>query len=111
FLSTERSRARIPVDLGITEQENDPLAIAAAFDRGNFGEAESAREMLSRIPRARSIILAAAFRALGARRGRFEKGETKIQWEPDFKTQLEAAKFLLAYADGLPIQTTLAVAV
>lgn len=99
------------MDLGIVEKPTDALVIAAQFESGDFAEAKTAREMMEKIPRARSIILAAAFRALGARKAWYEKGNSEANWEPDFKTQLDAAKFLLSYADGLPVQTSLAVTV
>ena len=69
------------------------------------------REMLDKIPNARHIILATAFRCLGARKWYFEKGDAAKKFEPDYKTQLEAVKLLLAYQDGLPVTTSLNVSV
>lgn len=69
----------------------------------------SLREMLERRPNAKQMILDAAFEALGAKRGWREKGQSGVKWEPDYKTRLDAARFLAAYIEGLPVVTTLAV--
>jgi hypothetical protein len=72
----------------------------------------SLRQILESWPGgAKQMILQAAFEALGARRGWNQKGQSEVQWEPDYRTRLDAARFLAAYVEGLPIQTSVQVAV
>jgi len=80
-----------------TRIESDPRLASAA----------TIRELIDLIPNARHIAVAAVFRCLSARKWYFEKGSAVKKFEPDFKTQLDAAKLLLSYSDGLPAQTTL----
>lgn len=81
--------------------------IAKQIEAGDFDAATSVKDLIESIPAARGLIVAAGFRALGARKWFFEKGKTEKVFEPDFKTQLAAAQWLAGYSDGLPTQTTL----
>ena len=99
------ARARLSVDLGI-EPPNPASEIASLIERGEFGKLPTLRELIDQIPSARNVILGAAFRALGARKFYWEKGNGGQRlWEPDYKVQLDAVKWLAGYSDGLPAQT------
>jgi hypothetical protein len=90
--------------------DTDPSAdeIAALIERSPaFDKIQSLSALLSEIPNGRRVILASAFRALGARKWYFEKESAERKFLPDYRTQLDAAKLLLSYSDGLPTQTTL----
>jgi hypothetical protein len=90
--------------------ETEPIAesIAAQIEAGQTTPA-TVRELIETVPNARRIIVAAAFRCLGARKWYFEKGSSEKKFEADYRTQLDAVKFLAAYSDGLPTQTSLSV--
>ena len=91
------------------ETTNQALEVAERIERGEFAGAANIRATLEHIPNARHLVLAAAFRCLGARKWYYEKGSSEKKFEPDYRTQLDAVKFLASYQDGLPVQTTLAV--
>ena len=69
------------------------------------------REAVNRMPGARSLILAEVFRCLSATKYYYSKSEGGMVHEPDYRTRLDAAKLLLAYVEGLPVATSLSVAV
>jgi len=91
-------------DLGI--DESAALTVPADIVPGT-----SLRQILDSMPEARRLILNTAFRCLGARKFYFDKAEGGMVFEPDYKTQLDAVKFLASYQEGLPVQTSLAVTV
>src|ERR1700733_14165389 len=88
-------------------QSNVAEDIADQIDEGAFGAVTSIRELLDQIPNARQVVIAQAFRCLGARKYYFDRASNAMKFEPDWKTSLEAVKFLTAYQDGLPVQTAL----
>ena len=90
------------------ETESDPTTLAVRVADALSGGVTSVRQIVDTVPGARGAIIVAAFRALNAVRGYWPKGAEKMSFEPDFRTQLDAAKLLLAYSEGLPAQTTLA---
>ena len=94
------------MELGL-DPPNPATEIASLIERGEFNAVASLKELLDKIPTARNVILAAGFRALGARKCYFEKGSGVRLWEADYRTQLDAVKWLAGYSDGLPTQTTL----
>ncbi len=96
------------MDLDLETIPND-AETARQIDAALADGATTIRNILDKIPGARRLILIAAFRALGARKWYFEKGRTEKVFEPDYRTQLDAVKLLVAYQDGLPVQTTLSV--
>lgn len=65
------------------------------------------RAVLLAVPEMRRLVVAAAVRALGARKGYYSKAEEGMVYEPDCNSQMKAAAFLTAYADGLPLQGTI----
>lgn len=69
--------------------------------------AKDVREMINAIPGIRRFIVACALRGLTARKYFFDRKTQRMEFEPDSATQLKAAAFLAAYADGLPVQTAL----
>jgi len=64
------------------------------------------RSFLNGIAGLRRFIVAAAIRALTARKYYFSKEKKEMVFEPDSGTQMKAAAFLAAYSDGLPMQST-----
>lgn len=72
------------------------------------GSARSIRELIIATPGIRHLIVATAVRCLGAQRvmGSGQKGTPPVRVE-DGATQMKAAIFLSAYADGLPAQTVM----
>lgn len=100
-------------DLGIDKPNpNRAEQLAHLLELGrDVDAADCIRDMIQKIPNARALILAEAFRCLGATRYYFDRKEGRMVHEPDFKVRLDAARLLIAYADGLPIQTSLTVAV
>ena len=54
-------------------------------------------------------MVACALEALEANRSHYDMKTKTMVHEPDHKARMEAVKWLAAYADGLPMQTTLAV--
>lgn len=97
------------LDLDNSEEPDNPARnIADVIEQGRrVDSAKSIKEMLEMIPNARHVTLAAAFRCLGARKFFFDRKQGKMVFEPDYKVQLDAVKFLAAYMDGLPVETTL----
>lgn len=82
--------------------------IAELLELGRTADGgRTAREMLEKIPNARHLILAAAFRCLDAQKFYHDKAAGGMVHEPDYKTQLDATKLLLSYLDGLPVETQL----
>lgn len=77
----------------------------------DLGPDDSIREILRRTPNSRRVVIETAFRCLNARKFFFDKSEGCMVFEPDYKTQLDAVKFLAAYGDGLPVQTNVNVEV
>jgi hypothetical protein len=96
------------MDLEFDETEPEAETLARKIE-GDILPAENVRDIMRQVPEARNVILAAVFRALGAKRRLYVKGSPSPVYEIDYRSQLEAAKLLLAYGDGLPMQTTLAV--
>ena len=78
-------------------------------DRIETGQvtAKTLRDLIVAIPDVRVLIVATAVRCLGAERmmGGGKKGE--VERCADGATQMKAVAFLAAYADGLPVQTTM----
>ena len=101
------------LDLDDTDDSGQPSKaekVAALVELGrDVDGADSIRAMLEKIPNARHLVLAEALRCLGAKKRYFEKGSSTQKFEPDYRTRLDAVKLLLAYMDGLPVETTLAV--
>ena len=86
--------------------------LAQQIERGDFFTVQpqgTIRAFLEEVPKVRPMIIAAAVRALGARRYYFDRTVNRMVFEPDYKVQLDACKFIAAYTDGLPTITTLAV--
>ena len=69
--------------------------------------ATSLNAALNRIPNARQLVIDAATEALKATKFYYSKEEGGMVHEPDYKTRLDAAKFLAAYLDGLPAQSVI----
>jgi hypothetical protein len=67
------------------------------------------REILEALPDAAQTIVLAALEGLKAEKFYWDAASKGMVHEPDYRTRLDAAKFLAAYLDGLPMQTTLAV--
>ena len=94
------------MDLEITEP-NLSEEIAVRIEAGEFGKVENVRDLLERIPMGRELVIAQAFRSLGARKYYWDKATNAMKFEPDCRTAMDAVKFLSALQDGLPTQTTL----
>ena len=101
-LETRRLARAMATDLDV--DENPAERIAQMIERGQF-TAKSVKDLLEQVPEVRHLAVAACVRALGARKW-FADLVTKVRtFEPDCKTQVEAAKLIFAYQDGLPPQT------
>ena len=88
----------------IDELPDEP-AIAEDLRVALAGGAKNVREVLDKVPSTRRLVLIAIFRCLGAHKEVYRKGDSLPRVEHDYKTQLDAAKLLLSYQDGLPIQS------
>jgi hypothetical protein len=91
-------------NLDIDELPNEET-IALQIEQALRGGAKTVRAVLDQIKDSRGIVLLSVFRCLGAHKKHFQKGKSEAVVEHDFRTQLDAAKLLLAYGDGLPLQS------
>jgi len=64
------------------------------------------RATLTLIPELRQLVAGALIRALGATKTYWDKEADRWTHVPDFLAQTKAAALLVAYSDGLPMQST-----
>ena len=95
-----RARARVTLMSALDIEEIAPQVLAK-LDGG-----ASITQILDAMPDSAQIIVGAAMEALKATKFYYSKEEGGMVHEPDYKTRLDAAKFLASYRDGLPAQTT-----
>ena len=95
---------KLDIDETADEGQIDKQVSAALADG-----AKSVKAILEKVPDTRKLVLLAVFRCLGAHKMVFTKGKSEGNKEHDYRTQLEAAKLLMAYSDGLPLQTIAAI--
>lgn len=100
-----RTVARAYASVTMAKQSHEQLA--AEIEAMSPDDAKDLRAVMATIPRLRLLIIASAVRALGAVRSYYDKAEGGRVREPDCASQMKAAAFLAAYADGLPVQTAL----
>ncbi len=88
--------------------ERNKIVDGAADDLERNSEltAKDVRDVINSIPGLRRFVVAAALRALTARRCFWDRNAKAMQYEPDSNAQMKAVAFLAAYADGLPVQST-----
>lgn len=87
------------------------LAVVADIEAGTLDDCMGAREAISKIPGMMRLAYSAIARSLAARKFYYNMQTKKMAYEPDFRAQLEAAKLLFAYREGLPAQTVVTVEV
>lgn len=81
--------------------------IAVAIEAGTPRPGEKLHDILAEHPRVRRAILAAAVRALGAKKWWWDSKRKRRIEEPDYALSFRAAEFLADRADGRPAQAVL----
>lgn len=111
---TLRERARLRVthagtpgalsDADDSQHEQNAEAVADIIEVKPT--AASIRDLIASVPAVRNLVVATAVRCLGSQRSMSGKDREVVRAQ-DGATQMKAVVWLSAYADGLPIQTTM----
>ena len=97
-----RHRARTRI---MGKQTHEAIAARLEAMEPTPGAVLDIRATLATIPELRALICAALIRGLAATKYYWDKEKEKWVHVPDYLAQNKAAALLVAYSDGLPVQT------
>jgi predicted RND superfamily exporter protein len=93
------------IDLDSSDGQNIYEEVAKRIEQdASFDAMRDLKSVLQAVPELRRLVVAAAVRALGARKVYLRNGIP--EYESDCSAQMKAAAFIAAYCDGLPVQTS-----